>query len=562
MKKIIYFLLVLSFIFPATTSTKTEQIREYPLIVCSVKFPDQPNIHDFSWVTNQLFGEDNQSLDDFFWQCSTGTTKVVDGKFKGLQWYEAKNKLSYYAEDTQQNFDIRVRELIIEALTKALDNGLKPEDYEFYDKDWDTSYSQACVIVTGDQEGYQNFPRSDAFWPHASAVEVPYKGKTYLFRYFLACEGIATTSVGLDLAWTASHEYGHVMGLWDLYNYGCGGPFGGTCSYPVTYFDIMAARHKGQGMLGYHRERLGFITPQEVTTSGEYILKPITTNDSQCYLKVMIPGTQEYYGVEFRKRIGIDSFWDGIPSEGMLIYHVSDDPRYGGENMNSGTDGYYLLEILNPGKTKWHEKACYSIESGHTTASAKTDPSTVPYSPEYKQNVKIEIVSKLGDTIKVRVTYSPREILSTVLNTNRVFVGSLHNTHLNSFVLNTGTDPVTITGSNCDIGNPVTIESRKAQKVGIKLRLPTEQIPKTFEERTLGFESENQFHRLKIVMINIVYALDTNHDGTVSLEEVENVASAVGRPKKIDQDYDFNGSGEIEAEDLMIASRYVGYKTQ
>ncbi|NTU61637.1 MAG: hypothetical protein HGA95_04880, partial [Caldiserica bacterium] len=236
MRKTIAIILALVFIFSNFSLSRSEEIKEYPLIVLSVKFSNQPNLHDYSWVQNQLFGNDNQSLNDFYWQCSTGRTKVVQGKFDGLKWYEAKKPLNYYAEDTENAFDIRARELLQEALTKAMDDGLNPRDYEIYNADWDATYSQACIIVTGDQEGYQNFPRSDAFWPHASAIELTYKGKSYLFRYFLACEGLKKSSVGLDLAWTAAHEYGHVMGLWDLYDYGCGGPFGSHCTFPCTYY--------------------------------------------------------------------------------------------------------------------------------------------------------------------------------------------------------------------------------------------------------------------------------------------------------------------------------------
>jgi M6 family metalloprotease-like protein len=562
MKKIIFIILILSCFSFWFQPMKSDEVRDYPLIVLAVKFSDQPNLHDFSWVQNQLFGDGNQSVNDFFWQCSTGKTRVVQGKFEGLQWTQADKPLTYYAEDTKTAFDIRARELVTESITKAIENGLKPEDYEFYDPNWDIVYSQACIIVTGDQEGYQNFPRSDAFWPHASAIEIKHGDKTYIFRYFLACEGLEKSSVDLNLAWTATHEYGHVMGLWDLYDYGCGGPFGGNCTFPVTYFDIMVARHKGLGMLGYQRERLGFIEPLVVEKSGEYTLKPITTNDPNCYLNIPIPGTREYIGVEYRKRTGIDSFWNSIPSEGVLIYKVSDDPRYGAENGNNGDDGYYLLDLFNPGKTKWHENACYSIESGQTTASGKTVPSTMPYNPNYKGIVKVEVISKLGDEVKVRVTITPREKLTISLNTNRVFVGRLHRTKFNCLLLNGSKDTITVKGLNCEIEESVTLDVNKPVRVNMSVDLTPEKIPKTFEEREIGFESDAMYHKTKVIMINIAYILDSDKDGTISQDEVSMVARAVGRPKKPDQDFDFDGNGKVDIQDLMIASRYVGYKVE
>lgn len=558
MRKAIHSLLAIVLCLSGIMFVKSSEIREYPLIAISVKFSDQPNRHDFSWVSDQLFGQGDQSLNEFYWQCSSGRVRVVPGKFGGLSWYQAEKPLSYYAEDTKDSFDIRAYELIREAITKALDNGLNPKEYEFYDPEWEATYSQACIIVTGDQEGYKNFPRSDAFWPHASAIEVNYKGESYLFRYFLACEGLTDTDVDLNLAWTSAHEYGHVMGLWDLYDYGCGGPFGTHCTYPVTYYDIMVARHSGQGMLGYHREKLGFIKPLVVTESGEYTLKPITTNDSNSYLKVWIPGTREYLGIEYRKREGIDAFWTKIPSEGVIISRVSDDPRYGKE-MNSGEDGYFLLEILNPGKTQWHEKAAYSIESGQTVASAKTSPSTMPYNPDYTGTVKVEVVSNLGDTVTARITFAPREKIQFSLNTDRVFVGRLHKSEMKILAVNRSNTPISLKGANCELEQPVSLEPGKIEDMTLGVELPSENIPKTIIDGEITLESENQFHRIKVIYVNIMMVLDKNHDGTVTADEVEAVARALGKQRKPGQDYDFDGSGKIDMGDLMIASKYVGF---
>ncbi|NTU61166.1 MAG: hypothetical protein HGA95_02385 [Caldiserica bacterium] len=70
----------------------------------------------------------------------------------------------------------------------------------------------------------------------------------------------------------------------------------------------------------------------------------------------------------------------------------------------------------------------------------------------------------------------------------------------------------------------------KPTELEISIDIPTDKIPQRFEESSMIFESDNQYHKVSTYLINIAYSLDSNKDGTVSTEEVEEVGRAVGRP--------------------------------
>lgn len=55
-------------------------------------------------------------------------------------------------------------------------------------------------------------------------------------------------------------------------------------------------------------------------------------------------GTKEYLALEYRKKEGIDAFWGGIPSEGLLIYKIDDSVTYR-HRFNSGDkNNHYAVE--------------------------------------------------------------------------------------------------------------------------------------------------------------------------------------------------------------------------
>ncbi|MGE5175240.1 MAG: M6 family metalloprotease domain-containing protein, partial [Hyphomicrobiales bacterium] len=124
---------------------------------------------------------------------------------------------------------------------------------------------------------------------------------------------------------TYCHEFGHTLGLPDLYDNT--GPSGlgfyslmGLGNYLPYETGKVLGSHPG-GLDAWCRQFLGFDEPDVVTTPGHYSLKPATEGGGS--LRVWSNGEpgSEYFLLECRKKEGPDQY---LPADGLLIYHVDD----------------------------------------------------------------------------------------------------------------------------------------------------------------------------------------------------------------------------------------------
>jgi M6 family metalloprotease-like protein len=118
------------------------------------------------------------------------------------------------------------------------------------------------------------------------------------------------------------HEFGHVLGLPDLYDYDYD-------SRGVGYWSMMAAGSWGNGGVtpvhfdGWCKIQLGFVNPVEPTSNVTGASIPNVEDNAVVYRlwKNGYPESQ-YFVVENRQQTGFDAF---LPGEGLVIYHADDD---------------------------------------------------------------------------------------------------------------------------------------------------------------------------------------------------------------------------------------------
>ncbi len=127
-----------------------------------------------------------------------------------------------------------------------------------------------------------------------------------------------------------AHEYGHVLGLPDQYDYGYESDgtdvyslmAGGSWNrYPsIRIFSGNSPAH----LDAWSKYRLGFLTPTEITSTTNVTLPPAETNAVAYKMVVPFSGGKEYFLFENRQAIGFDQGLLRFGTHGLAIYHVDD----------------------------------------------------------------------------------------------------------------------------------------------------------------------------------------------------------------------------------------------
>ena len=130
-----------------------------------------------------------------------------------------------------------------------------------------------------------------------------------------------------------AHEYGHVLGLPDQYDYGYESTGTGIFSLMASgvwnrYPDLpIFSGNTPSHLDAWSKCRLGFVIPTVVDSYASVSLPPVETNP--VVYKMIVPNSdgKEYFLLENRQQIGFDqgllrpSYWN---AHGLAIYHVDD----------------------------------------------------------------------------------------------------------------------------------------------------------------------------------------------------------------------------------------------
>ncbi|MBI4364771.1 MAG: M6 family metalloprotease domain-containing protein, partial [Candidatus Latescibacteria bacterium] len=209
----------------------------------------------------------------------------------------------------------------------------------------DDGYVDAvCVIHPGQGAEVAPIPAEPfTLWSHEAGINVyedcpmpsspnclpgMFLGGVRGFLYFMV--GEFNWAPGDDANGTYIHEFGHTLGLPDLYEFSlCNASVGaglGVFSLMSlgNYLPLSPTSEQGRrpgNLDAWCRQFLGFEQPAVVPGSGSYSLPPLTRGGSAVKVwKDGRPGT-EYFLVENRIHEGSDEY---IPGEGLLVYHVDD----------------------------------------------------------------------------------------------------------------------------------------------------------------------------------------------------------------------------------------------
>jgi len=357
------------------------------LPVILINFTDTTTTsHTATDFENLLFGDGNR-LTEYYKEVSYGKFSIegkvaINSEIGSNGWYTANNTHDFYGQPPLPGMkgdkQALKEQLVKEAVMKADADGF---NFKPYDTDQDCLVDTVLIIHQGLNEAKTNDPNdifSQAKWDgptyftkdaeeECTTPTDPTITHVGIKRYLLISENLDTNNI--NTIGIFAHEYGHALGLPDLYdadyssqgigNWGLMG-FG---FWNKVNLDGDLPAH----MSAWSKYLLGWIEPTLVDKSNsplesEKIEAASIAADVYQFEKGkphFFPTPDEFFLVENRQPIGFDA---GLPGSGLAIWHISEDTEY--ENSDNRNECYPSITLL--------EKNC-STENHYRVALEQAD---------------------------------------------------------------------------------------------------------------------------------------------------------------------------------------------
>ncbi len=315
--------------------------------------PGGPNNRlDLAYFDNMLFGTvydppeyasitghpTDRTLVNYYQEVSFGTVDIVTLNMPStLNWLHSSHAYSYYGQDNGfGSYPANAQGLVEEAVTLA-DPYVNFAQYAV-----NNEVPNLFVVHAGTGAEWSGAP--DIIWSHSwdltegtghnGIVKDGVKINNYammpevggdLTGYAGTANGPYPPTVGVY-----AHEYGHVLGLPDQYDYGYESDgtdvyslmAGGSWNrYPA---DRIFNGNSPADLDAWSKYRLGFITPTDITSAGDFALPNAEMNPVAYKMTVPNSGGKEYFLFENRQQMGFDQGLTRFRTHGLAIYHVDD----------------------------------------------------------------------------------------------------------------------------------------------------------------------------------------------------------------------------------------------
>lgn len=302
------------------------------VLVILMQYSDLPMIkskNDFNDLFNGIgYSHDGAqgSVCDFYTDVSYGQLQLVCDV---VGPFTSKHDWKYYGENDRNGYDSHPEELFEEAIIQATEHvSLKD-----YDADGDGYVDNVHIIFAG--HGEEAGASDDAIWSHEATFYQSYEIQGMkIDRYSCAPELRGNSGSGISRIGPHCHEIGHALGAMDYYDtdYEANGEYIGTGDW-----DVMASgswNNEGITPADFNpyvkAHDFGWITPKDLP-SGNVTIHP-SYIDSDNYYILKSSYSADYYLIENRSR---EKWGNGVPGEGMLVFHIHPDIASSGNNINS-----------------------------------------------------------------------------------------------------------------------------------------------------------------------------------------------------------------------------------
>ncbi|GEM_PF-5598953 len=359
------------------------------VLMLLIKYPDLDSTYTvpgFHNMMNQLNYNGTGSFHDYYYQASDGNLSIsVDV----AGWYLAKEDYLYYGDD---NGDSRAKELVGEAVDAAEAAGI---DFSIYDNDGDGYVDNLIVVHSG--PGAEEGSQTQYIWSHSWGLGGSarnYDGVT-INSYVIQPE---TRSYGMVGIGVFCHEFGHALGLPDLYDTNdSNGDSEGLGKWALMASGAWLNHERTPALLSaWSREKLGWITPTVISAQGDYSLTPAASG-TQCY-KLTTPNSNEYFLLENRYKIGFD---EALPGSGLAIFHINSNRSDNSDENNKVSDLEEAdgLNQLDDNVNRGDAGDLFPGSSGNTAFNDLSNPDAQTYDNKLT-GIDIKDITLDGSTLR------------------------------------------------------------------------------------------------------------------------------------------------------------------
>lgn len=411
------------------TVERTAVTGSRPLPVIMINFNDTVTTYDAADFESLLFGAGNNSMKAYYEEVSYGAFTIAPGHAGVTGWHTAVNAKTYYGQNDAYGYDQHPGELVREAVAAA-DGAV---DFSEYDTDGDCYVDAVVIIHQGPGEEAGGF--SDTIWSHRwnlnsaayygdgtgqyTTNDEGTCGQIKVNDYIIQPERLGN---GIQTIGVFAHEYGHVLGLPDLYD--IDGSSNGIGNWGLmsggAWGAVSRPGDSPAHLCAWSKYVLGWIDPVPVSEAlTNQVIAPASTHDD---VYLFYPDNQidsrEYYLIENRQFIGFDA---GLPGAGLAIWHIDEAKATDNNRDNSQeclpsadcTDTHYRVALiqadgysdLEAGYNRGDNGDLYPGISENTAFTSVSAPSSLRYDAS-SSHVSISDITESDETITATLSLS------------------------------------------------------------------------------------------------------------------------------------------------------------
>ena len=324
------------------------------LPVIFADFSDVTHTVSSSTISNNLFatGPGVRSMSTFYSEVSYGHFTVATGPSGVQDWVSVPNSAATYAPNPSpappnaKNTGVPAAQFVYDAVQAAIAAG-----YNFapYDQAGEGKVPVVNVVHAGRGEEAGGGP--NAIWSHryslsqAGLQPILAPGDVLIDDYVIEPEILSINNIsGPSTIGVFCHEFGHALGLPDLYD--TTGASEGVGAWSVMgggAWNYIAGGRPGDcppHFDAWSKAKLGWLSPVDYTLDYPNVQFPaasLTPFAARLWKDGLT--TPEYFLVENRYQTNFDS---GLPASGLLIWHIDDTKGVNNDNSDN-THSWYPI---------------------------------------------------------------------------------------------------------------------------------------------------------------------------------------------------------------------------